>query len=429
MSSAAAAANEHNVVVDTVIVGAGIAGLYAAHCLRQTGTDSLVVLEKQPTIGGRMGTEWFHGVPVAIGAGVGRKRKDRRLMALLRELDVPYREFPHHSQSLLDSGECTTKSTFLRIRKAYEEAAAADAASSSRRSTFREFAEPLLGGAAYAHFLACSGYTDYENEDVESVLYDYGFSDNYDHWTALGIRWSTVRDRLVKSVGRRRIHTDHSVVRIRQDPTTHRFTVLVRDRAANKAKRYDCETLVLATTASAVRALLPEFPIYMHICGQPFLRIYAQFDAQSADRMRSAVPVTTLVEGPLQKILPMDAAKGVYMVAYSDNKHAQALHAHRTNTPRNRLYMARQVERALGMEAHALHVLDMVHFYWEEGTHYYAPLPAEYESREEFIREAQRPMRNCFVVGEMVSKHQGWVEGALESVENGLFHLARNRRK
>jgi 2-polyprenyl-6-methoxyphenol hydroxylase-like FAD-dependent oxidoreductase len=419
------AANADVVVVDTVIVGAGIAGLYAAHCLRQTGTDSLVILEKQPTIGGRMGTEWFHGVPVAIGAGVGRKRKDRRLMALLRELGVPHREFPHHSQSLLDGGECTTKSTFLRIRKAYKETAA----SLSKRPTFREFAEPLLGAAAYAHFLACSGYTDYENEDVESVLYDYGFSDNYDHWTALGIRWSTVRDRLVKSVGRRRILTEHAVVRIRQDPATHRFTVLVRDRAANVAKRYDCETLVLATTVSAVRALLPEFPIYRHICGQPFLRIYAQFDARSADRMRSAVPVTTLVEGPLQKILPMDAAKGVYMVAYSDNEHAQALHAHRTNTPRNRLYLARQVERALGMEAHALHVLDTVHFYWEEGTHYYAPLPAEYGSREEFIREAQRPMRNLFVVGEMVSKQQGWVEGALESVEKGLFHMARNPMK
>ena len=27
-------------------------------------------------------------------------------------------------------------------------------------------------------------------------------------------------------------------------------------------------------------------------------------------------------------------------------------------------------------------------------------------------------MKNVFVVGEMVAKNQGWVEGALESVEN-----------
>jgi hypothetical protein len=59
-------------------------------------------------------------------------------------------------------------------------------------------------------------------------------------------------------------------------------------------------------------------------------------------------------------------------------------------------------------------------FYWEIGTHYYEPLPEEFEDREDFIKKAQHPLKNVLVVGEMVSLNQGWVEGALESVEAGL---------
>ena len=38
-------------------------------------------------------------------------------------------------------------------------------------------------------------------------------------------------------------------------------------------------------------------------------------------------------------------------------------------------------------------------------------------NRNSFIREAQNPEKGMLVVGEVVSKHQGWVEGALESVK------------
>jgi monoamine oxidase len=44
-------------------------------------------------------------------------------------------------------------------------------------------------------------------------------------------------------------------------------------------------------------------------------------------------------------------------------------------------------------------------------------LPTEYKSRKEFIKEAQHPKDNIWVVGEVVAQKQGWVEGALSSVE------------
>ena len=42
------------------------------------------------------------------------------------------------------------------------------------------------------------------------------------------------------------------------------------------------------------------------------------------------------------------------------------------------------------------------------------------EKGKEFIEKAQHPDPNVLIVGEVISLHQGWVEGALESVAKVL---------
>jgi monoamine oxidase len=43
-----------------------------------------------------------------------------------------------------------------------------------------------------------------------------------------------------------------------------------------------------------------------------------------------------------------------------------------------------------------------------------------YKDRDEFIERAQHPEKGILVIGEVVSKHQGWTEGALDSVKEVL---------
>ena len=74
--------------------------------------------------------------------------------------------------------------------------------------------------------------------------------------------------------------------------------------------------------------------------------------------------------------------------------------------------------KTLGLPAGSLRILALKDFYWKIGTHYYKPLNRRlYSSREEFMRKAQHPEKGILVVGEAVSRNQGWTEGALESVE------------
>ena len=61
--------------------------------------------------------------------------------------------------------------------------------------------------------------------------------------------------------------------------------------------------------------------------------------------------------------------------------------------------------------------------YWERGTHYFTPLDEKYVTRKQHIADLQSPTREVYVVGEAVSEHQGWCEGALESVENVLSDI------
>ena len=42
---------------------------------------------------------------------------------------------------------------------------------------------------------------------------------------------------------------------------------------------------------------------------------------------------------------------------------------------------------------------------------------------KQFVSEAHRPQSNVFVVGETVALHQGWCEGALETVQDVIHDL------
>ena len=75
---------------EMIIIGGGISGLYFAYELKkQFPKISIHILEKEGRIGGRMGSESFHGISLPMGAGVGRK-KDKLLIKLLKELEIEY---------------------------------------------------------------------------------------------------------------------------------------------------------------------------------------------------------------------------------------------------------------------------------------------------------------------------------------------------
>jgi len=398
---------------DTVIIGSGIAGLYSAYLITKTDPNqSIVILEKysKPYIGGRANNEMFQGVSVVTGAGVVRKEKDTLLVDLIKTLHIPAHEFTseHHYARTIQS-DCHVKRDFLEIKRAYLQS------DPRPKKTFKEFGISVLGKDRYKQFVICSGYTDYENEDVYSTLHMYGFDDNFSSWTAMGISWHMLIEKMVGIIGEKNIHCKKNVIHIHCIQPFD-YSIDIENSASIKAKK-----VIVATTIDTVMKIVPgastRDSLYRNIQGQPFLRLYGKFNKASTEMMNQHVlSGMTMVPGPLQKIIPMNKEKGVYMIAYSDNASATKLKPILENTPEHRDHFCRLIEKALGLEEGILTMTAITHFYWPIGTHYYTPLDKRFKTRNEFIKKAQHPLPGLLVVGEMISSNQGWVEGALESV-------------
>jgi hypothetical protein len=405
---------------DIIIIGSGIAGLYSAYNIKQMSPEtSFVVLEKykKQWIGGRTSNETFYGVQVVTGAGIGRKHKDKLLIKLLRELDVPFKDFlfkPYYSPTIKDPIDINKTVEYLK-KEYYKD-------KPTNHPTFKEFAKSVLGNDKYNDFLTCAGYRDYENEDALDVIDNYGMEDNTCCWKGMYIPWKQLVMKLCNKIGVNNVKTSMNVVsvsKIRDSAEQCRFLVETEAGVA-----FECNKVICATIISGIRKILPgaslKNSIYSKIEGQHFLRLYGKFSKYSTQIMKQYVKGYTIVPGPLQKIIPMDADKGVYMIAYCDNKNAEFLKDYLKDTEKNREFFCYLLEKSLAIPRGTLDLISMKDFYWPIGTHYYKPLTDKYENRKEFINEAQHPEEGILVVGEVVSENQGWVNGALSSVKNVL---------
>jgi hypothetical protein len=396
-------------IYDIIIVGGGMAGLYCAYKIRKTNPNQkLLLLEGNDHLGGRAGNVQFHGESIPIGAGIGRKKKDVLLMELLKEVNVPFHEFMVSSQ-YADTihPSCRVKEMFLFLKREYND-------STDRSKTFHQYAKPKLnlefGRDAYENFIICAGYTDYENECCTDTLLHYGFDDNYSDWAGYGFSWNTLIASLAKEIGSQNIQLSCNIKKI-NNVSDDQYQLV------SHGESFLTKKVIIATTIDSVKNMLPEKSIYNQIKGQQFLRMYGKFSNSSIEIMKEKCSKTTVVPGPIHKIIPMNADKGIYMIVYTDNKGATTLEKYIENTVENRDVLCQLLEIALDIPENKLELVDMVDFYWDVGTHYYSPIKGEYNNRKEFIRTAQRPHRNMYVVGELISMKQGWVEGALESVE------------
>jgi thioredoxin reductase len=402
---------------DIIIIGSGMAGLYSAYNIKEMSHDtSFLILEKHKKqwIGGRASNEMFYGTQVVTGAGVGRKEKDKLLTELMNDIGVKYKPY----ETDINYSQTFTPVDIVKIIKKLK--GEYNKHPELHHKTFKDFFIKIFGEKLYKTFIISTGYTDYENADLYETLYNYGMDDNKSGWTGLHIPWKNMVDKLYHIIGKNHFRFSNDVVEIKK---IKEKPCLFQIKTAN-GTLYHCNKVIVATTITGIQKLVPgadkKTSLYQQIHGQPFLRLYAKFNKESADIMKKYVTSYTIVPGPLQKIIPIDASKGVYMIAYSDNYYALLQKKYLENTPENRDLYCDLIEESLGIPKGQLKITAIKDYYWPVGTHYYEPLKGDFKTRNDFIYKAQHPEKGMLVVGEVVSRDQGWTEGALESVKTAL---------
>jgi thioredoxin reductase len=402
---------------DIIIIGSGMAGLFSAYNIKKISPNSsFLILEKHKKqwIGGRTSNEMFYGTQVVTGAGVGRKEKDKLLIKLMNEIGVKYKQY----ETAINYSQTFTPVDIVKIINKLK--GEYNKHPELHNKTFKDFFIKTLGEKLYKTFIISAGYTDYENADLYETLYNYGIDDNKSGWTGLHIPWKNMVDKLYHIIGKNnfRFSSDvDEIKKIKEKPC------LFQIKTAN-GTLYHCNKVIVATTITGIQKLVPgadkKTSLYQQIHGQPFLRLYAKFNKESAEIMKKYVTSYTIVPGPLQKIIPIDANKGVYMIAYSDNYYATLQKKYLDNTVENRDLYCDLIEESLGIPKGILKITAIKDYYWPIGTHYYEPLKGHIKTRNEFVYKAQHPEKGMLVVGEVVSRDQGWTEGALESVKSVL---------
>jgi glycine/D-amino acid oxidase-like deaminating enzyme len=87
--------------VRVLIIGAGLAGLTCAYRLAQTGSNDLLVLEREPQVGGRIRSLSVEGAAVNLGAVTFQPLHYPRYMALLADLGLAQRIRPVQRRAMV----------------------------------------------------------------------------------------------------------------------------------------------------------------------------------------------------------------------------------------------------------------------------------------------------------------------------------------
>ena len=373
---------------DTIIVGGGISGLYYAYLNKH---KNIIILESENRIGGRIGQTLFHNTKIVYGAGVGRLKKDILLKKLLEELGVEHSIYTSKINYIVDRKLDILKYIEL-LKKMYQPHL-------RPKLTFKKFLQKYMTPEDYFTFVCNTGYSDYLDADIYDTLYDYGFDDNVSGNEMIQINWNDFLDKISDSIGREKILLNKRVV----DINTNRNIVYLRD-----GTKIQAANIILAIPPQNVYKLLSK-SIYRSIRSQTFCRYYVKLDPEKSQDFIKNIEGMTYTYPPLQKIIRM--GESVYMISYSDNKSADKMKS---------LNITELENIILSITGFRITIIDTMIFYFPIGTHYFKPLSTKWKNRTQFIREAQHPYPNIYVVGEALSTNQGWCEGALESVVNIL---------
>lgn len=464
---------------DYVIIGAGISGMYTGYKLLKNNITNFVIIEKNPYVGGRLRTYNFEKTTLPLGAGIGRYGKDLVLQKLMLEIGLPVETFPivynysesikrRHINDLIEIlskplsamellGPCFAliqqlidlktddkdimiqKLKLLNLKSSnlneiikckikmmlnYLFTVFTKLPIDERTISFREFCIMQFGRKRYELLRDTLGYTDYENADCGDVLFYYNMEDNYEDVNTFGfsLKWNLIINKLhqilfnhiyieteLKSFKR----LNNELFEIKCDQ------IIMTDNESHDNVKYMTKNIVFANNMDIIQKY---DCIYNQILPQNFTRVYAKINKSQSTAFYEKLDknATTIVSNQLQKIIPIRYDEGIFMIAYSDNQNAEVLSHYRNDTEENHRFFEKYIENALSLKPNSVKIEKVRIFFWNTGTHYYTPMDyTKYNSRKDFIMKAQLPnIPNCYVVGECVSLNQGWVNSALESVEN-----------
>lgn len=402
----------------TVIVGAGIAGLWLAEQLALRG-EAVTVLEKYNYLGGRWLTSKY-----GYELGSGRiHATHHRVHELIKRLGL-------HSRPI--SPEIAWMSEETKI----QEPIASEAVLTPYLDRLRQLSSRTLGthtikellvrilGSKQANALLMRYPYRGETEVLRADLALETFADGNEMGTHEGYSgitegFSELIRRLAASATAAGavILTEQEVTGIQAMGKVYRVHVKGQ---TNQTDQFQANRVIMATHVTALRHIYPfrAFESLRHLQMTPLTRIYAKYPRVLFDRIQNT---STVTDSPLRYIIPIHAKKGIIMISYTESQDTKVW-THLKGEPLKEAIHAAVED--LFSDTHIPEPEWVRSIEWSEGCTYWRP--GDYDPVAA-SRAAMRPFpehRHLHLTGESFSlKRQAWAEGALEHAAMLLRNL------
>jgi hypothetical protein len=390
---------------DYIIIGGGIAGLYANYLLRNKKT---LLLEKNKYIGGRGIEVKFQNKYIKLGAGIGEPH-NKHLLKILKKLKIKY----HMSRGTINynfKSNLNINKAINQIIKKYKELKDKNS-DDIKYLTVKQFIIKYFGKTFFNKYDRIAEYNDYHNFDITYFIKYYKIKDQTNTpYTLFYLRWTDLINKLKEL--NPRIKTNYEVKNIKyiiSEGTASYYLI---------NNKYKTKNIITAVTVNTLDKILQktnlqiplnlQIPIYKNYIGTiPFMRIYTYHK----DGHKLNINHYTIVDNILEKIILID--DNILMISYNDNKKAIKLYKmYKENKDKFIIKLEKYAKSALNQN---VKIDDIYVKYWDEGIHYIKP--TKDIDLKTLIKKLQNPVPNFYVCGEMLSYKQGWVEGSIESVD------------
>jgi monoamine oxidase len=386
----------------TIIIGAGLAGLYVADGLLKSGIkgENILIIEKYGYVGGRVVSgKRPDGTVYEIGAGRFHK-SHTKLIQLIRRFGLSHIMKPIDDTTLWKSSDTIQQNLFQDLWAAYLPIFRSLPKDILANSTLKDISIKIFGKKRAESFFIMHPY----RSEIEILRADLALES--DIFLSSGYFYlegglTQIIDKFMEYLAKKgvRLQTDTPVMDIRRDGSI--YSVVTQTHDPLQAIR-----VIAALHVNALRSL-PVFKscnLLKHIQMAPLTRIYAQFPIPW--------PVPRVVtDSLLRYCIPIDSKKGLVMISYTDARDTvpwKGLHG-----PSLQKKIVSEIRRTfpdISMQKPSW----VKSYEWKDGCSYW--VPGDYDPRK-VSQDILCPLAaypELYVCGESFSLKQTWMEGALE---------------
>lgn len=390
---------------DYIIIGAGMAGLYFAYRLEKMAITNYLILEKNNYIGGRVFATDFHDTKINLGASIiGIYNK--HLIKLCKDLNIGLNDSYGDYNLIFKDGD---KHWFNKKVKEMYEIFKKKNDENYVDETFITFLKKNLNEDEVERYLEHIEFFDYLTASTKCTFENYPVDDmylgRYLYHTIKG-GWSVLVKKLLEYVKEKKIILENLVTEIEFNNNSYKITT---DKAIYFSKK-----IVFATDINIKNIKIKGFsiPEFINLIGSmDYVRLYTRHENHNLTK-------SVMGNNFLRKMIPI--GKNIIMSSYTENIFAKKL-AEAINSSTDKIKTINEFISIFLNGSFDVSPIkkdsDYIFKYWEHGSHYYKP---GYEYNKSYFINGEK---NLMICGEIISKSQGYVEGAISSVDDLMDNL------